>query len=151
MSLTDVPGEPPSKSLLQKIIPFTSVAVLIAMAYAGWTLYSRHEDNARFQQKFDEKQQADRQRILSQVFGSGEIRFNSFSAANHLLKRGETTQLCYGVENAKTLKLDPPLEEAKPTYRHCLTIAPTKTTTYTLTATDNAGHTQSRSLEVQVR
>jgi hypothetical protein len=54
------------------------------------------------------------------------------------------------VTNAKTLKLDPPVAEIKPAYRHCLEIAPTKTTTYTITADDGKGHTKSESLTVRV-
>jgi len=47
-------------------------------------------------------------------------------------------------------KLDPPVEPIKPSYHHCVEIAPQKTTTYTITADDGAGHTKSLSLEVKV-
>ncbi|HMF76011.1 MAG TPA: hypothetical protein VK604_10150 [Bryobacteraceae bacterium] len=152
MALTDIPDDPPPppKSIFHKLVPFTTVAMLIAMLYAGWTLYSRHQDTVKMQQEIDEKKQAARKKVVEQVFGSGEIMFSNFSAGSGQLKRGETTQLCYGVVNARSLKLDPPVEAVKPSYRHCLEIAPKKTTTYTITADDGAGHTKSLSLEVKV-
>ena len=152
MPITDVPGDAPQppKSIFQKLLPFTTVAMVLAMLYAGWTFYSRHQDSAKMQQEIDDKQQAARKKVVDKVFGSGEILFSNFSVDNGHLKPGETTQLCYGVENAKTLKLDPPVEPVKPSYHHCLEIAPKKTTTYTLTADDGAGHTKSLSLEVTV-
>ena len=42
------------------------------------------------------------------------------------------------------------MEDIKPSYHHCVEIAPKKTTTYTITADDGAGHTKSLSLEVKV-
>jgi hypothetical protein len=152
MSLTDGPDEPQRtpKPVLESLIPYTTVAMLIAMLYAGWTFYSRHQDTVRMQQEIDEKQQAARKRVVDQVFGHGEILFSNFSINTSRLKRGQTAELCYGVENAKTLKLDPPVEDIKPSYQHCLQIAPTKTTTYTITADDGAGHTKSLSLELKV-
>src|SRR6266700_2373848 len=120
--------------MIRKIFPFTTVAVLIAGLYVGWTFYSRHEANLKAQQALDAKQQEARKKTVDMFFGSGEIRIPTFLAANGFLKRGETTQLCYGVVNAVSVKLEPPVEPLKPTYRHCMDIAPQKTTTYTLTA-----------------
>jgi hypothetical protein len=55
------------------------------------------------------------------------------------------------VVNAVSVKLDPPVEPLKPTYRHCIEIAPKTTTTYTLTAFNAKGQSKSVSLEVKVR
>jgi hypothetical protein len=59
--------------------------------------------------------------------------------------------LCYGVVNAKAVKVDPPVEQLKPSAHHCFEIAPKKTTTYTITADDGAGHTKSEALTIQVK
>jgi hypothetical protein len=152
MALTDTPPDLPSPgdSRLRKILPFTTIGVIIAALYVAWIFYSRHESEAAAQRALDAKQEEQRQRTVSTVFGNGEIKFSMFSADRGLLKRGEKTELCYGVVNAKTVKLDPPVEDIKPTYRHCLDIAPTKTTTYTITADDGAGHTKSSTLTVRV-
>jgi hypothetical protein len=116
----------------------------------GWTFYSRHEANRRAQEELDAKQAAAQKKVVDQIYGSGEIRIPTFLADNGVLKPGETTHLCYGVVNAVSVKLDPPVEALKPTYRHCIDIAPKKTTTYTLTAFNAAGKSKSVSLEVRV-
>jgi hypothetical protein len=136
--------------LVRKIFPFTTVALLIAALYVGWTFYSRHESNRRAQEELDARQAAARKRVVDQYYGSGEIRIPTFLADNGVLKPGQTTHLCYGVVNAVSVKLDPPVEALKPTYRHCIDIAPKKTTTYTLTAFNAAGKSKSVSLEVRV-
>ncbi|HEY7212593.1 MAG TPA: hypothetical protein VH477_20110 [Bryobacteraceae bacterium] len=152
MALTEAPQEPVKRrgSFLQKLLPFTTVGVIIAAIYVAWTFYSRHRSNVEAERAAAAKEQAQRQKTVDAVFGNGEITFSVFSADRGVLKRGQQTQLCFGVTNAKTLKLDPPVAEIKPAYRHCLEIAPTKTTTYTITADDGKGHTKSESLTVRV-
>jgi hypothetical protein len=155
MALTDAPQEPPrtpkSWLWLRKLLPFTTISVIAAALYVAWTFYSRHQANVEAERVTAAKEQERRQRTVDAVFGSGEILFSTFSADSGLLKRGQHTQLCYGVENAKTIKIDPPIAEVKPAYRNCLEIAPTRTTTYTITADDGKGHTKSESLTVRVQ
>ncbi len=153
MALTDKPGEPAKRtdSVLSKLLPITTVGILIAALYVAWTFYSRHESDLAAQRAAAAREQARREQTVNTVFGSGEILFGNFSVDSGLLKRGEHTQLCYSVENAKTVKLDPPIAQIKPSYRNCLEIAPKTTTTYTITAEDGKGHTKSESLTVRVR
>lgn len=155
MALTDAPTpqEPVKRpgSFLQKLLPFTTIGVIIAALYVAWTFYSRHQSNVEAERAAAAKEQAQRQRTVDAVFGNGEIVFSMFSADAGVLKRGQHTQLCYGVTNAKSVKLDPPIAALKPAYRNCLEIAPAKTTTYTITAADGKGHTKSESLTIQVK
>jgi hypothetical protein len=155
MALTDAPApqEPVKQpgSFLQKLLPFTTVGVIIALLYVGWTFYSRHRSDVEAERAAAAKEQEQRQRTVDAVFGHGEIMFSLFSADNGVLHRGQHTQLCYGVENAKSVKLDPPVAELKPVYRSCIEIAPVKTTTYTITADDGKGHNKSQSLTIQVK
>jgi hypothetical protein len=59
-------------------------------------------------------------------------------------------QLCYGVANAKSVKLEPQPNPVWPSYARCVRVSPTETTTYTLTITDAAGNTKTQSLQVNV-
>ena len=52
---------------------------------------------------------------------------------------GGKSSLCYGVAQVKTVQLDPPAGEVKPTSNRCLDVSPKQTTTYTLTATGADG------------
>ena len=137
--------------LLRRILPYTTIAVIIAALYVAWTFYSRYESSRRAQQALEAQRAQARKQQVDMIYGSGEIKFTTFGADSGVLRRGETTELCYGVLNAKTVKLDPPVEAAKPTYHHCLEIAPAKTTTYTITAEDGKGHSKSESITVQVK
>ncbi len=73
-----------------------------------------------------------------------------FYAASPRIAKGEKTQLCYTVENASKVKLDPPVEQVWPAYSRCFEVHPTATTTYTLTAEDDAGHTAANKATVDV-
>ena len=136
---------------LESVLPYTTIAVIIAALYVAWVFYSRWDSNRKAQQEIAAKQAEARKQQVEEIYGSGEIKFTTFGASSAVLRRGETTQLCYGVLNAKTVKLDPPVEEAKPTAYHCLDISPKKTTTYTITAGDAKGNKKSESITVEVR
>src|SRR3954454_3579714 len=153
MALTDPAGPPSSndRSILPLLVRLTTVGIVIAGLYVAWTFYSRHQSAQQAAEAVEKKQDDQRKRVANQIFGSGEIKFSTFSIGSSVLKRGETTQLCYGVVNATGVTLDPPPPEPlKPSYRHCLDIAPKKTTTYTITASNGKGETQSQSLTLRV-
>jgi hypothetical protein len=61
-------------------------------------------------------------------------RITQLYASPASIARGEKTLLCYGVENAKTVKLAPGDRELSAALSRCVDITPTETTTYTLTA-----------------
>jgi hypothetical protein len=153
MSLTQPPNEPERKqgSAVRAILPYTTIAMIIAALYVAWTFYSRYEANRTAALAIQNKKAEENKQFVSQVYGSGEVKFTAMSADSGVLGPGQTTQLCYGVVNAKTVKVDPPVEQLKPSYHHCFEVAPKKTTTYTITADDGAGHTKSESLTIQVK
>lgn len=61
-------------------------------------------------------------------------RITQFYASPASIGRGEKTLLCYGVENAKTVRLAPENRELSAALSRCVDITPEQTTTYTLTA-----------------
>jgi hypothetical protein len=136
---------------VRKALHFTWIAVVIAALYVAWVFYSRHQQQVAADRELAQRKKEKEQRVDNLIFGSGEVQFTIFSADRGVLSPGSTTELCYGVVNAVKVELDPPIEAAKPTYRHCLQIAPKKTTTYTIKATDAKGNTKSQSLTIQVR
>ena len=69
-----------------------------------------------------------------------------------LIRRGETAQLCYGVSNAKTVRIEPrPACGVWPSLARCVEVAPTKDTAYSLTAEDGKGNTKTATVEVKVK
>lgn len=126
----------------------------MALLVVSWILYSRWEGNRLIERRSrDEKsqKQAENDRIALEQLGGKELAIQSFYANPGAIQRGETVQLCYGVANAKTVKLEPQTNPVWPSYARCVDVAPTKDTTYTLTIADAAGNTKTQTLDVKVR
>jgi hypothetical protein len=64
--------------------------------------------------------------------GAVGIREFYASPANPII--GETAKLCYGVENADELTLDPPADRVWPAFARCIEVRASRKITYTLTA-----------------
>ena len=90
---------------------------------------------------------------LGRVFeGMGGDRFDilNFFPYPGEITRGDSTMLCYSVSNAKSVTLQPQSNAVWPAFERCVSVSPKKTTIYTLTATDAAGHTKSATVTVTV-
>ena len=77
-------------------------------------------------------------------------RITQFYATTGAIPRGESANLCYGVDNAAAVRIDPPVESLKPALSRCISVSPAETTTYTLTAEDRSGKTTAQSVTVRV-
>jgi hypothetical protein len=77
-------------------------------------------------------------------------RIAHFKADPSFIPTGSTGKLCYGVENATKLDLNPPVEYLLPASERCIDIAPKQTTTYTLIAWGADGVEDKKSFEVRV-
>ncbi len=150
---SDQPNPQPKSIFKNPLLYSYSVAVFIALAI-GWILFSRWQENRsieiRARQELTQKQ-LERDRATVQQMGGKELAIQNFYALPGVIHRGQSVQLCYGVANAKTVKLEPQPNPVWPSYARCVDITPAKTTTYTLTIADVAGNTKSQSLEVKVR
>jgi hypothetical protein len=157
MSLTSPPTHSNSSSESKTVFKnpqLYSAIVLVGVAVVvGWILFSRWSGNKQIerqsaQQKQEKQRESDRT-ALDQM-GGKTLDIQAFYANPGAVHRGETVQLCYGVANAKTVKLEPQENPVWPSYSRCVDVKPTKTTTYTLTIDDGAGNTKTQSLEVKV-
>jgi hypothetical protein len=83
------------------------------------------------------------------VYGT-EPKIAHFYAGAGVLTKGEHAVVCYGVQNVRAVRLDPPVEELKPALNRCFAVSPEKTTTYTLTAEVATGQVMRESFTVQV-
>src|SRR5580704_13698065 len=159
MSLTS-PGPTPSnsssetKSVFKNPTLYSSIALAVVAVVVGWILFSRWSDNKQIerqaaQQKQDKQHESDR--VALDQMGGKTLDIQTFSASPGAIHRGETVQLCYGVANAKNVKLEPQPNPVWPSYSRCVDVAPTKDTIYTLTIEDAAGNRKSQTVEVKVR
>jgi len=73
-----------------------------------------------------------------------------FYASPGVVPKGEAVTLCYGVDQATAVRLDPPVETIAPAANRCIQFAPTATRTYSLVATGAGGAEVSESLAIRV-
>jgi hypothetical protein len=77
-------------------------------------------------------------------------KITQFYTTQAQLARGETALVCYGVENARTVWLEPPRHELSAALSRCVAVSPTADTTYKLTAEGEDHQAVTRELKVMV-
>jgi hypothetical protein len=73
-----------------------------------------------------------------------------FYLSPNVIEIGTTSQLCYSVENTTKVELDPPVDRVWPALSHCVEVKPIQPTTYTLTASNDAGVKVKATVEAKV-
>lgn len=126
------------------------VLILIAALYAGWIFYSRWND-ARLAGRAAAAQEAERARKDVELNGGSQLKITMLYAVASVVRKGQPVQICYGVVNAKSVVFDPPIEEVWPSMNRCVDVSPRKSTTYTLSAYDGAGHSDKAQVSVKVK
>jgi len=146
--------DPQKKSAFKNPFLYSWAVLAIAALVVGWILFSRWQENRGLEKRAKEERtqkQQEQDRIALEQFGGKELAIKNFYASPGAIRRGETVQLCYGVANAKTVKLEPQSNPVWPSYSRCVDVTPNKSTTYTLTIVDAAGNTRTQTLKVKVR
>jgi len=144
---------PADKPLWKNPFVYSGTILVIVAIYVGWIVFSRWNENRAFDEHARDaarQKQRELDRKTVQEMGGRELAIQAFYG-NSEIHRGEAAQLCYGVANAKKVTLEPPSGPVWPSYSRCLDVTPTKTTTYTLTASDEAGHSVRQTFTVKVR
>jgi hypothetical protein len=129
------------------------VVAVIVIAYTAFVFWSRWQENSDLAAK-QKAAQASAQRDAAEksvaVLGGSDFKIISFYATPGKIQRGDTVDMCYGVSNAKSVKLDPPVANVWPSVDRCIQVAPKKTTTYTFTADDGKGNAKIAQLTIEV-
>jgi hypothetical protein len=131
------------------------VLALIVIAYTAFVFWSRWQENQDIAAKERAAQAAKVREDAAksfEVLGGADFKIISFYAMPPTIHRGDEVDMCYGVSNAKSVKLDPPEGPSMfPSLNRCVKVAPKKTTTYTFTADDGKGNTQRQQLTIEVQ
>lgn len=135
---------------VRKFLRYSWIAVGVAFLFAAWVFFARWQENRRIQQEVIEKKRQQDQRAY-EFLGGDRFEILHFYASPGAIRRGETAQLCYGVSNAKAVRLEPQAARVWPSLNRCMEVRPPKDTTYTLTAEDATGQTKTATLTVLVR
>jgi len=152
--LADAQGPQPSaRNAFKNPLLYSSFLVGIVLLLLVWTLFSRWQDNQSIERRAREessRKQLEYDRVTLERLGGKDLAIQSFYASPGSIHKGESVQLCYGVANAKTVKLEPQPNAVWPSYAHCVSVSPPKSTTFTLTISDASGNTEAQSLQVTV-
>ena len=139
-----------AESTLRKLLPYSSAGLAIAILYVAWTFFSRwHNSSAVERTKDAEKARANAK--IVEIYGNGNLKIMHFYGMPGVIRRGHKGLLCYGVANAKTVRIDPVVEPVKPSISRCIEISPTADTEYKFTADDESGHSATASVLVRVQ
>jgi hypothetical protein len=156
MAALQNPSPQPEKdaySVFKKPFFYSALIALAVALYVAFVMFSRYESD-RTIAKRNAAKQADEQRANDlaaiQQLGGSEMAIHSLYVSPASIHPGEKSQLCYDVDNAKTVTLDPPAGEVWPSHTRCLDVSPTKTTTYTLTITGANGQSTSQTVKLEV-
>jgi hypothetical protein len=125
------------------------LALLAALVYLavvfGSRLTGRHaRDLAK------EREQAQANRSFLNTYGGNAVKILQFYARDGHLVEGRSTVLCYGVLNARSVRIEPPVNGVSPALNRCVEIAPLRDTHYTLTAEGDDGRTVSDSFDLAI-
>src|ERR1039458_4801211 len=111
------------------------VAAVIAAAYLGYVFLARRTADQRWAERQKGVPAApDANAKFDAVYGGTALKILQFYARDGVIAEGESTVICYGVLNAKSVRIDPPVESVYPTLNKCVTVQPEHDTKYTLTA-----------------
>jgi hypothetical protein len=135
-------------NLLRRLLPYLTVALVIAIIYDGWIFFSRW-NYAREGRKAEQLKEAQDARQTLELLGGDRLKILDFYGPA-AIRRGEHATICYGVNAAEHVRIDPPVEQLQPAFSRCFQVAPLRDTDYKLTAEDRTGHSVTQSLTIKV-
>jgi hypothetical protein len=136
--------------VLRQLKGFLRVALTIAIAYVAWVFIGRYTHPPRRVVQIDEGKGA-REAEWERTYGGNSVKILQFYASESSATQGSKSLICYGVLNAKSVRIEPLRDVVSPSLNRCVEIAPTKDTRYTLTAEGNDGLTVSESFILGVK
>ena len=137
----------PDPATFRRWLIYGWVLAIAAVLYVAWIGVSRHMAN-RALERAAEAKRASAYKPLPET-GPG-VKILHFYAGTGEVVRGEHVVVCYGVQNAKAVRLEPPVETITPSLNRCIAVEPSKDTTYVLHATGKDGSETSASFTIRV-
>ncbi|HVZ17075.1 MAG TPA: hypothetical protein VG897_08160, partial [Terriglobales bacterium] len=80
-------------SALRKVLPFTTVGVILAAIYVGYIFYSRWSENREAQEQARQHEIAEAQKTV-EAYGGGHVKVLNFTIGPSVIQRGEKVTIC---------------------------------------------------------
>jgi hypothetical protein len=126
------------------------VAAALAVAYLFYVFLARHSAEKRFSPPQTASDTAAKS-AFDAAYGGTDLKILQFYARDGVLYEGKSTVICYGVVNAKSVSIDPPISGVGVSLNRCVEAAPKRNTTYVLTAEGENGKTVSASFTIRLQ
>lgn len=117
------------------------VTITIVAAYLGWVAVERYRAS----------QPAIPPKPAPVPDYGSSLKILQFYPNTFEIAEGERAILCYGVANARSVRLEPPVEKIQPRLNRCFWVEPRRTTTYKLVAEGQQGETASETFTIRVK
>jgi hypothetical protein len=131
------------------IYRITVAVAAIGMAYVGWIFVTRAMGTSRWAGRHAPP--ASRESAeYARIYGGNDVKILQFYARDGNVVEGGKSVICYGVLNARSVRLDPPLEGVSPSLNRCVEVAAKRETRYTLSAEGADDRTVSESFVLGV-
>jgi hypothetical protein len=121
------------------------------VCYLGWVFVSRYVSTLRWSEQQRLTATPAPNTEFDRTYGGSALRILNFYARDGNMTEGESTLLCYGVVNARAVRIEPPVEGVYPAISRCISIAPEGETRYRLVAEGRDGQTAEASFVLPVR
>lgn len=118
-----------------------------ALAYLAFVILARYSTSREPAEPSDEW--IARQLEFERIYGGSALKILQFYAPQGDLMEGDSTVLCYGVLNARSVRIEPPVEGVGVALNRCVSVAPESHTRYTLIAEGLDGSAASESLVIR--
>lgn len=128
---------------------YLSILAVGALAYTPWVFIYRASNRPPTTPQNPEV--TARKAELDRIYGGADLKILQFYTREASVVEGSNTVLCYGVVNARAVRIEPGVHGTPPSISRCLEVAPENDTRYKLTAEGNDSRTVSESIVVRVR
>ena len=129
---------------VRRAVPVGWVLVAIAAVYVFFVFATRYGGTVRL--PVTQKTVSD----VPAAYSGTEPKIAHFYSGSGIITRGESAVVCYGVQNVRSVRVEPPVEKLSPTINRCFAVDPRHTTTYKLIAEGNDGRALTASFTIQV-
>ena len=126
--------------MLRKLQAYLWLPIGVLALYTGWIFLLRTSGRGRISARPDY-----RAAEFNRIYGGKEVKILQFYSEAPSAQEGERTLICYGVLNATSVRMEPPVAELTPAINRCIGVTETQATRYTLIAEGTDGQVVSAS------
>src|SRR4051794_25480598 len=106
-----------SKSRMRRLFVVTALAA----TYVAWVFISRAVGTGRWTRRHAGSPAADAE--FARLYGGSDVKILQFYAREGNIAEGDKSLICYGVLNAKSVRIEPHLDGVSPALNRCVEVS----------------------------